>query len=112
MSRKLKRKSKRKFTKGERYRPIVTIDKVRKHIPTVILVSGRRYVYDPKQLDDMHDIDHDEFTHKIIQINKVELIDSRIHATITTSFLGRITTKPYSFTLDEWAQVVESKRIE
>lgn len=36
----------RKFTKGERYRPIVTVDKVRNHIPTVIKVSGRRYVYD------------------------------------------------------------------
>ena len=37
----------RKFEKGERYRPIVTVEKVRKSIPTVIKVSGRRYVYDP-----------------------------------------------------------------
>ena len=37
----------RKFEKGERYRPIVTVKKVRKNIPTVIKVSGRRYVYDP-----------------------------------------------------------------
>ena len=65
-----------------------------------------------KQLDDMHSIDHDEFTHKIIQINKVELIDGYIYATITTNYLGRITTKPYSFSLSEWGRVVESKRIE
>lgn len=37
----------RKFTKGERYRPIVTVDKVKGRVPTVIMVSGRRYVYDP-----------------------------------------------------------------
>ena len=37
----------RKFSKGERYRPIVTIEKVRKGIPTVITVSGRRYIFDP-----------------------------------------------------------------
>ena len=37
----------RKFEKGERYRPIVTIEKIRKGIPTVIKVSGRRYVFDP-----------------------------------------------------------------
>lgn len=37
----------RKFEKGERYRPIVTVKKTRKGIPTVITVSGRRYVYDP-----------------------------------------------------------------
>jgi len=37
----------RKFTKGEQYRPIVTVDKVRKGIPTVLIISGRRYIYDP-----------------------------------------------------------------
>ncbi|WP_019377693.1 hypothetical protein [Virgibacillus halodenitrificans] len=37
----------RKFEKGEKYRPIVTIEKVKK-VPTIITVSGRRYVYDPK----------------------------------------------------------------
>lgn len=37
----------RKFEKGERYRPIVTVEKIRRGIPTVIKVSGRRYVYDP-----------------------------------------------------------------
>ena len=50
MSRNHHRSKNRKFSKGERYRPIVTIDKVRKHIPTVILVSGRRYVYDPQTI--------------------------------------------------------------
>ncbi len=29
--------------KGERYRPIVTIEKVKKGIPTVIYVSGHKY---------------------------------------------------------------------
>lgn len=37
----------RKYKEGERYRPIVTIDKVKGRVPTVIMVSGRRYVYDP-----------------------------------------------------------------
>lgn len=40
--------TKRLFTKGERYRPIVTVDKIKKEIPTVIIVSGRRYVMDHK----------------------------------------------------------------
>ncbi|GIN71157.1 hypothetical protein J14TS2_16320 [Bacillus sp. J14TS2] len=30
--------------KGDKYRPIVTIDKVKKGIPTVIHVSGQKYV--------------------------------------------------------------------
>lgn len=38
----------RKFKKGESYRPIVRIAKVKKDIPTVILVSGRRYVLEHK----------------------------------------------------------------
>lgn len=29
---------------GDRYRPIVTIEKVRKKVPTVIKVSGRTYI--------------------------------------------------------------------
>lgn len=36
----------RQFEVNERYRPIVTIKKVKKDIPTVIEVSGRRYVYE------------------------------------------------------------------
>lgn len=36
----------RKFEINDRYRPIVTIKKVKKDIPTVIEVSGRRYVYE------------------------------------------------------------------
>lgn len=38
----------RKFTKGEKYRPIVHIEKVKKNIPTVIEVSSRRYVLEHK----------------------------------------------------------------
>ena len=38
----------RKFTKGERYRPIVTVEKARKGKPTVINVSGFRYILDHK----------------------------------------------------------------
>ena len=37
---------KRQFTINDRYRPIVTIKKVKKEIPTVIEVSGRRYVHE------------------------------------------------------------------
>ena len=38
----------RKFKKGEKYRPIVRIAKVKKDTPTVIMVSGRRYVLEHK----------------------------------------------------------------
>ena len=37
---------KRQFETNDRYRPIVTIKKVKKENPTVIEVSGRRYVYE------------------------------------------------------------------
>ncbi len=37
---------KRKFEVNDRYRPIATIKKVKKGVPTVIEVSGRRYVHD------------------------------------------------------------------
>ena len=36
----------RQFEVNDRYRPIVTIKKIKKEIPTVIEVSGRRYVHD------------------------------------------------------------------
>ena len=36
----------RTYTINERYRPIVTVKKIKKDIPTVIEVSGRRYVYE------------------------------------------------------------------
>ena len=34
---------KRIFVKGERYRPIITVEKQKKGVPTVITVSGNRY---------------------------------------------------------------------
>ncbi|MDQ0158983.1 hypothetical protein J2S77_000947 [Alkalibacillus salilacus] len=34
--------------KGDKYRPVVKVAKVKKAIPTVVYISGRRYVYDPK----------------------------------------------------------------
>lgn len=34
----------RTFEKGDKYRPTVTITKVKKDVPTVIEMSGRRYV--------------------------------------------------------------------
>ena len=34
----------RTFELNDRYRPIVTIKKIKKDVPTVIEVSGRRYV--------------------------------------------------------------------
>ena len=36
----------RRFVKGEKYRPVALVDKVKKDIPTVLIVSGRRYVLD------------------------------------------------------------------
>lgn len=33
---------------GDRYRPIVTINKMKKNKPTVVEISGRRYVLDHK----------------------------------------------------------------
>lgn len=38
----------RTFESGERYRPIVTVLKAKKGKPTVIQVSGRRYIMDHK----------------------------------------------------------------
>lgn len=34
----------RTFKKHEKYRPVVRIDKLKGKVPTVIQVSGRRYV--------------------------------------------------------------------
>ena len=36
----------RQFEVKDRYRPIVTVKKIKKDIPTVIEVSGRRYVHE------------------------------------------------------------------
>ena len=38
----------RKFEKGERYRPTVTVVKVKKDVPTVVEMSGRRYILEHK----------------------------------------------------------------
>lgn len=35
----------RKFEKGEKYRPVVTVKKVKKGAPTVVEMSGRRYIF-------------------------------------------------------------------
>lgn len=34
----------RKFIKGEKYRPVVRVKKVKKEVPTVIELSGREYI--------------------------------------------------------------------
>lgn len=39
---------KRELKKGDTYRPIVHIKKVKKGLPTVLKVSGRRYVLEHK----------------------------------------------------------------
>lgn len=41
-------KLKRKFQAGDRYRPIVHIEKVKNDLPTVIKVSGNRYILQHK----------------------------------------------------------------
>ena len=38
----------RVFEKGEKYRPIVTVTKVKKNTPTVVEMSGRRYILEHK----------------------------------------------------------------
>ncbi len=38
----------RKFRNGEKYRPVVTVEKAKKGKPTVINVSGFRYILDHK----------------------------------------------------------------
>lgn len=45
-----KRVYKREFTKGEKYRPRVTVEKVKKGKPTVLMISGRRYVWEPRDM--------------------------------------------------------------
>ncbi|MGG6447314.1 hypothetical protein [Pseudobacillus badius] len=37
-----------KRSKGDKYRPIVTITKMKGETPSVLMVSGRRYVLDHK----------------------------------------------------------------
>jgi len=56
----------------------------------------------------MHNINYDKFGKYIIKnIQKVEYENGIIKAVITTSYHGRITTKPYEFTLFEWAEIIE-----
>lgn len=38
----------RKFTKGEKYRPVVRVKKVKRDVPTVVEFSGRRYILEHK----------------------------------------------------------------
>lgn len=38
----------RKFEKGERYRPVVKVTKVKKDVPTVVEMSARRYILEHK----------------------------------------------------------------
>lgn len=38
----------RRFEKGEKYRPVVTVKKVKKSTPTVVEMSGRRYTLEHK----------------------------------------------------------------
>ncbi len=37
----------RVFSEGEKYRPVVTVKKVKKGQPTAIAIGGRRFIYDP-----------------------------------------------------------------
>ena len=34
--------------KGDKYRPVVKVDKVKKDVPTVVYISGNRYVLENK----------------------------------------------------------------
>lgn len=47
-------------------------------------------------------------TRAVIQVvNSVEYEDGNIKAVVTTSHYGRVTTKPYKFSLEEWAEIIE-----
>ena len=39
-----------KFWKGKKYRPVVEVKKMKGEKPTVIQVSGRRYVWEPHNI--------------------------------------------------------------
>lgn len=49
---------------------------------------------------------------KIVAVNQVDYDNGLIKAVVTTSHFGRVTTKPYSFTLAEWGEIVERGYIE
>jgi len=56
----------------------------------------------------MHNINYDKFGKHIIKsVHDVNYDNGTIKAVITTSYHGRITTKPYEFPLFEWAEIVE-----
>lgn len=62
---------------------------------------------------DMHDTNFlIESKIKIIQVNSVLENKGTIHATITTKQFDRITIKPYTFTLFDWAEIIERGWIE
>ena len=60
----------------------------------------------------MHEIDHNEFSHTIVKINEMKHKSNKVYAVITTNFLGRVTTKPYSFSSSEWAEITKKGRID
>ena len=60
----------------------------------------------------MHDVDYTDFYLKIIKVRKVELQGKTVKAVVTTSHFGRVTTRPYEFTLAEWGKIVERGWIE
>lgn len=53
-----------------------------------------------------------DFTKRIIAVNRVEYEDHKIKAVVTTDHFGRVTTKPYTFSLEDWAEIVERGWIE
>lgn len=49
---------------------------------------------------------------KILAVNSVDYVDGFIKAVVTTSHLGRVTTRPYTFKLDDWGEIIERGWIE
>lgn len=41
----------KEYAKHDKYRPVVTIKKLKGKVPTVVEMSGRRYVYEPRKGD-------------------------------------------------------------
>lgn len=55
---------------------------------------------------------HEQAKLKIIHVHDVTDHDGRIKVIVTTSHFGRLTMKPYNFSLLEWTEIVERGWIE
>ncbi|MEC5422374.1 hypothetical protein QGM71_02570 [Virgibacillus sp. C22-A2] len=40
----------KRLVKGDTYRPVVTVIRVKADVPTIIVISGKRYIYQPESM--------------------------------------------------------------